>query len=223
MKVFYAIMAAVAIVGVGAILYAARSGTAGMAIEPLEIGAADARTLLDRAQGVSLGNADAPVQIIVFSDYMCPACALWAGRIEPLLKAEYIETGRVHYTYYDFPLAPGHRHSFIAARAARCAGDQGQFWQYHDRLLGQQSAWMYSSGTPTAELLQIGRELNLEMRGFEACLRSDQHAEVVTANRLLGETLGVRGTPTVFVNGRQLGGWSEWSAVQRAIDTAGGF
>jgi protein-disulfide isomerase len=222
MKAFYAIIAVVAILGIGAIFYAARSGTSGMATEPLEIQPADAAALLDRAQGVSVGNADAPAQMIVFSDYMCPACAHWAGRIEQMLKAEFVETGRLHYTYYDFPLAPGHRHSFVASRAARCAGDQGQFWEYHDRLLGNQSAWMYSGGTPTDQLLGFGRELGLEMRTFENCVRSDQHAEVVTANKLLGETLGVRGTPTVFLNGRQLQEWSEYEAVRAAVQAAGG-
>jgi protein-disulfide isomerase len=222
MKAFYAVIAVVAILGIGAILYAARSGTAGMATEPLEIAQADVGPLLERARGVSVGEPDAPVQMIVFSDYMCPACAHWAGQIEQMLKAEFVATGRLHYTYYDFPLAPAHRHSFVASRAARCAGDQGRFWEYHDRLLGQQQSWMYSPGTPTDQLLQIGREVGVEQGAFESCLRSDAHAEVVTANKLLGETLGVGGTPTVFINGRQLREWSSYPAVRAAVEAAGG-
>lgn len=222
MKVFYAIIAVVAVVGVGAIFYAARSGGGGMATEPLEFSAEDAGALLERARGVSVGNDDAPVQMIVFSDYMCPACAHWAGRIEQMLKAEFVETGRVHYTYYDYPLGGSFVHTFVAARAARCAGDQGRFWEYHDRLLGTQSAWMYSNSTPVNQFLQMGRDLNLDMQTFESCVRSDQHAEVVTANRLLGETLGVRGTPTIFINGRQLAEWSDYDAVRAAVQAAGG-
>jgi protein-disulfide isomerase len=221
-KAFYGILAVVAILGIGAILFAVRGGNAGMATEPLQVPPDQQRALVERAEGVSIGNPDAPVQMIVFSDYMCPACAHWAGRIEQMLKAEFVETGRVLYTYYDFPLAPGHRHSFLASRAARCAGDQGQFWEYHDRLLGQQQAWMHSAGAPSDAFLQYARELNLDMRTFEACLRSDQHAEQVTANKLLGEMLGVRGTPTVFVNGRQLQEWSEYSAVRAAVNQAAG-
>lgn len=222
MNAFYGVLAVVAILGIGAIFYAARSGDGAMATEPLEVSPERQRELVERAEGVSVGSADAPVQMIVFSDYMCPACAHWAGAIEQRLKAEFVETGRVHYTYYDFPLAPGHRHSFAASRAARCAGDQGRFWEYHDHLLGQQQAWSYSSATPTDHFLQVGRNLNLEMRAFEACLRSDQHAELVTANKLLGEMLGVRGTPTVFINGRQLQEWSDYQAVRAAVRAAGG-
>jgi protein-disulfide isomerase len=223
MKTFYAIIAVVAILGIGAIFYAARTGSAGMATEPLDItDVSDARALLERAQGVSIGEPQAPVQMIVFSDYMCPACAHWAGRIEPMLKAEFVATGKLHYTYYDYPLGGSFRHSFFASRAARCAGDQGRFWEYHDHLLGNQPAWSYSSGPPTAQFLQIGRDVGVEQGAFESCLRSDQHAEVVTANKLLGETLGVSGTPTVFINGRQLSNWNEYEAVRAAVQAAGG-
>jgi protein-disulfide isomerase len=222
MKAFWAIIAVVALLGAGAIAYAARSSGGAMATEPLEISPEDARALLDQARGVSLGEADAPAQMIVFSDYMCPACGHWAGQIEQLLKAEFVETGRLHYTYYDFPLAPGHRHSFVASRAARCAGDQGRFWEYHDRLLGQQDSWMYSSGTPTDQLLQIASAVGVDQGTFESCLRSDAHAEVVTANKLLGETLGVSGTPTVFLNGRQLREWNSYPAVRAAVEAAAG-
>jgi protein-disulfide isomerase len=222
MKVFYAILAVVAILGVGAIVYAARAGGGDMATEPLEIPREELAGVLERARGVSVGEPDAPAQMIVFSDYMCPACAHWAGQIEQLLKAEFVATGRLHYTYYDFPLAPGHRHSFVASRAARCAGDQGRFWEYHDRLLGQQQSWMYSASTPTDQLLQISQNIGLDQGAFENCLRSDAHAEVVTANKLLGETLGVGGTPTVFLNGRQLTEWNSYPAVRRAVEAAAG-
>jgi protein-disulfide isomerase len=223
MKVFYGILGIVAILGIGAILYAARGGgSGGMATEPVEISADDAGSLLQRAQGVSVGDPSAPVQMIVFSDYSCPACAVWAGRVEGTLKTEFVETGKVHYTYYDYPLGGNFRNTFVAARGARCAGDQGRFWEYHDRLLGQQSQWSQDPRTPVDQLLQFGRDLNLDMGMFESCLRSDQHAEVVTANRLLGETLGVGGTPTVFINGRQLREWSEYSAVRAAVQAAGG-
>jgi protein-disulfide isomerase len=223
MKAFYAIIAVVAILGVGAILYAARGGTGGMATEPLDISAEDAGALLERAQGVSVGDPAAPVQMIVFSDYMCPACAHWAGRIEQMLKAEFVETGQVHYTYYDYPLGGQFRHTFAVARAARCAGDQGRFWEYHDILLGQQAQWMYSNNTPVDHMLQYARQLDLDMAAFESCLRSDRHADVVTANRLLGETLGVGGTPTIFINGRALRqGWDDYATVRAAVQAAGG-
>jgi protein-disulfide isomerase len=222
MKIFYGILALVAVLGIGAILYA-RAGSSGMATEPIDISQiGDASTLLERARGVNLGSDDAPVQLLVFSDYMCPGCGHWAGSIESLLKPEFIETGKVRLTYYDFPLGGSHRYSFVASRAARCAGDQGRFWEYHDRLFATQQSWSFSPGVPTDALLQIGRDVGVEPRSFESCLRSDAHAEVVTANRVLGETLGVNSTPTVFLNGRQLREWSDYAAVRAAILAAGG-
>lgn len=222
MKLFYGVLALIAVVGVGAILFA-RSRGSDMATEPVDmsqIGEAD--ELLRQARGVKLGQDDAPVQIHVFSDYMCPACAHWTGQIETMLKPEFVETGKVQLTYYDFPLGGAHRYSFVASRAARCAGDQDRFWEYHDRLFATQQQWSFSASVPASHFLQIARELGLDMEQFESCLRSDQHAEVVTANRVLGETLGVGGTPTVFLNGRQLREWSDYGAVRAAVQAAGG-
>jgi protein-disulfide isomerase len=223
MKPFYIALAVIALVGVAAIVYAARSTGSAMATEPLDMRqVGDASTLLERAQGVSVGEENAPVQILVFSDYMCPACATWGTQVEPMLKAEFVATGRARLTYFDFPLGGNFRHSFVAARAARCSGDQGRFWEYHDRLLANQQSWSFSQSTPTNFFLDVARGLGLDMRTFESCLRSDAHAEVVTANRLLGETLGVGGTPTVFLNGRQLREWSDYGRVRAAIEAAGG-
>jgi protein-disulfide isomerase len=223
MKPFYAVLLAIAVVGIGAIVYATRGGGGGgMATEPIDLHrTGDAQALLERAEGVTVGEQDAPVQILVFSDYQCPGCAHWATQIEPMIKAEFVATGQVRLTYYDFPLGGNFKHSFVASRASRCAGDQGRFWEYHDRLMAQQQQWSFSQSTPTAYFIEAARGLGLDQRQFEACLRSDQHADVVTANRVLGETLGVQGTPTVFLNGRAIRDWQNYGAVRSAIQAAG--
>jgi protein-disulfide isomerase len=223
MRMFYGALALIALVGIGGIVYA-MSRSSDMVTEPLDMSqVADAATLLERAQGVTVGEPNAPVKILVFSDYMCPGCGHWAGQIEPNLKAEFIDTGKVQYTYYDFPL-PGHTHSFIASRAARCAGDQGRFWEYHDRLFGTQRQWSYQQSTPTNMLLQFATDIGIDRGRFESCLRSDQHAELVTANVVLGQQLGVNATPTVYVNQRRLGEreWGDYNAVRAAVQAAGG-
>jgi protein-disulfide isomerase len=224
MTPFYAVLAIIAVVGIGAILYTARGGSAaGMATAPLDLREmGDASVLLERAQGVSAGEADAPVQILVFSDYQCPGCAHFATQIEPLIKAEFVATGKVRLTHYDFPLGGNFKHSFVASRASRCAADQGRFWEYHDRIMTQQQQWSYSQSTPTSYFIDVARGLGIDQGRFEGCLKSDAHAEVVTANRMLGETLGVTGTPTVFLNGRQLRNWQDYASVRAAIQEAGG-
>jgi protein-disulfide isomerase len=225
MKTFYVILAVVAVVGIGAIVYAARGGSSGaMATEPVDMSEiTDASQLMERARGETAGEPGAPVQMLVFSDYMCPGCAHWATNIEPMLKAEFVSTGKVHLTYYDFPLGGNFRYSFLAARAARCAGDLDRFWEYHDLLMAQQQTWSYSSSTPTSQFLQYAQQLGLDQSRFESCLRSDAHAETVTANRLLGETLGVGGTPTIFINGRRVGNeWNDYRRVRELVQAAGG-
>lgn len=224
MKLFYSALVAIALIGVAAIVYAttrARGGS--MATEPLQMSTiTNASELTARAKGISLGAANAPVDIRVFSDFECPSCATWAGQIEPLLKAEFITPGKVRLTYYDFPLYPQHKSAFAAARAARCADDQGKFWEYHDRLFGTQRQWGYNKSIQVDHFIAIAREVGLDTRTFESCLQSDQHAELVTTNKMLGEVLRVSGTPTVFLNGRQLKDWSDYSAVRAAVHAAGG-
>ncbi|HEX6133250.1 MAG TPA: DsbA family protein [Longimicrobiales bacterium] len=225
MKPFYIALAAVAAIGIAGILYSMNRGGGSMATEPLDMSQiADAESLLDRAQGISAGAENAPVQMIVFSDYQCPGCGHWAGQIEPLLKAEFVETGKVRYTYYDFPLVSIHQHAFLAARAGRCANDQGRFWEFHDRTFLGQAEWSFSGGAPVDQFTRYAGDAGLDVPAFTACLRSDRHAETVTANQLLGETLGVQGTPTVYINQRRLGDreWSDYNAVRAAIQAAGG-
>jgi protein-disulfide isomerase len=222
MKLFYGALAAIAVIGVAAIVYSARVGGSSMATQPLEMSAiTNASELTELARGMNLGADNAPVHILVFSDFMCPACATWAGQIEPMLKPEFVDQGKVRLTYHDFPL-PQHKFSFAAARAARCAGDQGKFWEYHDRLFATQREWSYGSSMPVDHFNQVARDVGLNTRTFGSCLRSDQHAEVVTANRMLGEVLRVTGTPTVFLNGRQLQNWGDYGAVRTAVHEAGG-
>jgi len=97
----------------------------------------------------------------------------------------------------------------VAARAARCAGDQGKFWEYHDLLFGQQSRWSTKPSVPIKQFEEYAAQLGLDTQAFGQCLNSDRHADVVSANRLLGEQLGVNGTPTVIINNKR---------VQRPLD-----
>lgn len=223
-KLFYILLGLVAVVGIGSLLYAVLGGRAGgAAVEPVAVaGTEDPRVLIQKAQGVSVGPKDAPVQVVVFSDFMCPYCGQFTLQVERLLKENYAQTGKIHYVYYDFPLGGAHRHSFLAARAARCAGDQGKFWEYHDYLFGQQSEWSYERNPPVGQFEDYAEALGLDRAAFSECLRSDRHADVVSANRLLGEQLGVNATPTVFVNGRRVERPLDWPAFKALIEGEAG-
>lgn len=217
LKPFYIALAVIAVAGIGWIAYSAM-GSGGAVTAPIDLGELEAAELTAQAQPVVHGEVDAPVQVTVFSDFTCPGCQAFTTNIEPRLRTQHIEAGNVRFVYFDFPLGgANHPHGFVAARAARCAGDQGRFWEYHDRLFARQSQWSFARGAPINEMIQYAGELGLDVGAFEDCLESDRHADVVSANRLLGERLGVGATPTVFIGTNPIAQWNDWNAVEAAI------
>ncbi len=199
MKRFYMVLALVAVVGVGVVGYSLFSGATSSAVTaPVEVeGLDDPTTLLEMAKGVEYGNPDATVAIWEFADYQCPACQVFAGQVKPQLDLAYVETGKVKYVYYDYPLQQ-HQNAFLAARAARCAGEQDRYWDFHDRLFQTQGEWQFSNSAGRDFRGSAG-DLGLDESAFAACLDSDRHADVVTANMRLGNELRVNATPTIMV------------------------
>lgn len=190
---------------------------------PLELPALSPQELSELAQPVVMGDPGAPLTVMDFSDYSCPSCRQFASAVKPLLDASYVQQGLARFAYYDFPL-PGFPNSFLAARAARCAGDQDRYWSFHDELFRNQPQWsVMADPVPTFE--GYAESLGLDRGDFRSCLRSDRHAETVTANRDLGRQLGVGGTPTIYVNtgeGRalQVEQWGNMAEVRRVLDEA---
>ncbi|MBA3968639.1 MAG: thioredoxin domain-containing protein [Gemmatimonadetes bacterium] len=198
---FYLILGVVALVGLGLLArqMMAGGGTAAKAPVPVTMDPAQ----LAQVQGISVGRADAPVQIFEFADFQCPGCGEFARFVSPIIKERYVQAGTVRYVYYDFPL-PMHPHAFLASRAARCANEQGKFWEYHDVLYGRQSQWSPQRDA-TDSFIEYARDIQgLDQGPFRDCVRSDRYAREVTENIKLGESLGVNGTPTVFINGKRL-------------------
>lgn len=218
LRTFYLVLGALALVGVGALAYVVLSRGAGTAVEPVELAIQDPRVLYEKAQGMVKGPANAPVKLVVFSDYMCPYCGQFAAQVQPLLETNYVQAGKLQIVYYDFPLGGEHKHSFLAARAARCAGEAGKFWEYQALLFGRLSEWGSAEGSPVGRFRGYASELGLDAAEFERCLESDRHAELVSANRLLGLELGVSATPWVIVNGRRIGNALNYRELKEVID-----
>lgn len=222
MKVFYGILIAVAVVGVVAVGYSVGSTSLGeTAAEPVELEIENLDRLVQMARGIPIGDASAPVTVLEFADYQCPACATFALQYKPHVVRELVETGKVRFVFHDFPL-PQHPHSFLAARAARCAGDQERYWEYSDLLFQRQSEWG-GERAPAGTFVGYAEDTGLDAGAFESCLRSDEHAETVTANYQLGRELGVPGTPTIYVSSggmpARLGSF-DYGSVQRAVEQA---
>lgn len=205
-------------VGILAILIVAWNlvfSTAGEGVrQPVEITYGSTEELVAMAQGVELGDPDAPITIMDFSDYQCPSCRMFATQVKPFLQADFIDDGLASFVYYDFAL-PTFPHSFLAARAARCAGDQNAYWGYHDRLFQAQPEWS-GQADPFSTFVGYGDDLGLDRSEFRACLGSDRYAETVTANIELGRRLGVSGTPTIFLDTGEGRGErvEDWSAAE---------
>jgi protein-disulfide isomerase len=221
LKPFYIALGVVAAAGVAWIAFSLSGGGGSAVTAPIDLaGMEDAQQLVSSARGVAAGPADAPLQILVFSDFTCPACQRFSTTVEPMVKRDYVDAGLVRLTYYDFPLGGNaqHRHGFVAARAARCAEEQGRFWEYHDVLFGRQGEWSFARSAPTDQLAQYATYVGLDQGSFDECLNSDRHAELVTANKLLGDQLGVGATPTIFIGQRAFPQWSDYEAMKQAIE-----
>jgi protein-disulfide isomerase len=160
------------------------------------------------ATGPAQGPESAPVTIVEFSDFQCPYCV----KAEPTVKevvAAY--PGKVRLVYRDYPL-PGHPLAPKAAEAAHCAGDQGKYWQMHDRLFA-------AGGKLEVESLKgYAKEVGLDSAKFDACLDSGEKASVVAFHKKAGDEAGVNGTPAFFINGRLISGAQPAEAFKQAID-----
>lgn len=223
MKPFYYVLGVVAIVGVGLIGYSVMKRAKAATEPPKEIAPIlNAAELMQKAKGVMRGQNTAPVKILVFSDYMCPACGFYSTTLSPRIKADYIDTGKAVEIYYDFPLGGSHVHSFLASRAARCAEDQGKFWEYHDNLFAKQQEWSYDKTAPTAKFKRFATDLALDANKFNGCLDSDLHSDLVEYNHQLGMQAGVGSTPTVFINGKASRDPLKWEVLKEELDAAVG-
>ncbi|MDX1492621.1 MAG: DsbA family protein [Longimicrobiales bacterium] len=223
---FY-VLGAVAVVGVGVVAYTAgATALSSAATEPVELEIGSDEELVALAQGVTMGDPSAPVTILEFGDYQCPACGAFAIQAKPPIQQQLVNTGEAKFVFYDFPLIQIHPNAFLAARAARCAGDQGAYWEYHDQLFRNQSRWS-TANLPTSAYEDYAAEVGIDEEQFSDCLNSDAFADVVTANMQLGNRMSVSGTPTVFINAggqtRRLNSY-DITSIREAIEsmTSGG-
>ncbi len=155
-----------------------------------------------------LGSADAPVTIVGFSDFQCPYCHRAQGTMDKVLETY---GKRVRVVHRDFPLE-GHTDATPAARAARCAGEQSKFWEYHRGLMTE------PGDLSTGDLGARAKRLGLDEKAFGSCLASDRHAAEVKKDLEDGILAGVSGTPTYFVNGRMITGARPFEAFAEIID-----
>ena len=156
------------------------------------------------------GNPDAPVTIVEFADFQCPYCQSAEKTVKELLEKY---KSNVRLGYRDFPLTQIHPQARQAALASRCAGEQGQFWAYHDLLFANPGR------LDTAGLTDHARTAGLDMEEFGACLASDKFKTDIENDLKLGTVAGVSGTPAFYINGVLVSGAQPASAFENIIDS----
>ncbi len=230
LKAFYMVLGATAVIAAGALVWSViggglRSAATQPIVSIVEGELEDLQALVGMATGVERGDPNAPITILEFGDFQCPACQQFATFVKPQLDLAYVDAGIARFVFHDYPIVSGHAHAFLAARGARCALDQGEqyFWPFHDQLFSHQSTWSLSQGPPMNAFEDYAATIGLDMGDFADCLDSDRFADVVSANMRLGIELGVSGTPTVFVSkgggmGIRVTRWSEFDGFKAVID-----
>ncbi len=139
-----------------------------------------------------LGNRNAPLTLIEFSDYHCPFCRRFFMQTFPKIKSTYIDTGKVRYVFRDYPLDAIHPNARKAAEAAHCAQEQGKFWEMHDLIFE-------SKDSEFPDLKRLGHNLGLDVARLDRCVHSGKYGKEVEKDYQDGTLAGVTGTPGFFL------------------------
>lgn len=159
------------------------------------------------------GATESAHVLVEYSDFQCPACAAYQPLVKKLLEDKGSEFLLV---YRHFPLMTIHKHAELAARVAEAAGKQEKFWEMHDRLFATQTEW--SKETNAQEFfLNLAKELGLNLDQFKNDLESEEVKSKVRNDIASGQAARVQGTPTFFVNGRQLSNPRSYDDLEKQV------
>jgi protein-disulfide isomerase len=211
---FYALLGVIALAAVVFIAYQMTQAKSSGVIT------IDASTPVPEASGYLMGNAAAPVQIIEFGDFECPACGSFATLTEPDVRKRLIETGQASFRFLDFPL-PIHANTWDASMAAACANEQGKFWEMHDQIFATQDRWAtQATNRPKAVFSRLARELLLNEKQWDDCYDSQKYKLNIEANRREGERRLVQSTPTFVIGNKQFLGALGFDQLKAYVDSA---
>jgi protein-disulfide isomerase len=150
-------------------------------------------TVLSLEGAQTQGDKNAKVTLVEFTDFQCPFCGRNFQQTYPQIYNDYVKTGKVRYVARDFPLESIHSFAFKAAEAARCAGDQGKYWEMHDKLFTNQTA------LAADDLVNYSKAIGVDTGEFKECLESGKEAAKIRSDIAEGSKAGVTGTPGFFL------------------------
>lgn len=156
------------------------------------------------SKGKVMGPDSAPIRVLDFSDFECPACRVAAAALEALMQKY---PGKIQLVFKHFPLRM-HVWSPVAHQAAECASDQGKFWEFYKKVYENQPTWV-TTPDPMVSFATYAAEVGMNMDVFSQCMVDPAVAERIAAEKKEGEVLEVKSTPTFFVNGKMFAGGAE--------------
>lgn len=210
----------VGVIIIGVVLVAGQGPTAGTA----ELTTPTHIPPVDLADGRAIGNADAPVTLDDWSDFQCPACGVQARETIPQLMDAYVRDGTLRIEYHDAAFqgrksSSAFDESVEPAAAARCAAEQGKFWQYHDYLYWNQDG--ENEGAFRRERLEeIVAAVGLDEAAWTACFDSGTQQQAVRAETDDGAAQGIDRTPTIYINGEKQVGALSYEQLAQLIEAA---
>jgi len=172
---------------------------------------------VETSQDKSIGNADAPVVVVEYGDYQCPACGRFASTIKPKIVEEFVSTGQVRFVFRSFQFIG--EESQWAAEAAECANEQGKYWEFYEKLYSEQ-AGENAGAFMKVNLEGFAVELGLQTEQFNQCLATGKFTEKVIAETLEAQRLGLRSTPSLLVNGELVEGGGQYEILSQKIREA---
>jgi protein-disulfide isomerase len=169
------------------------------------------------------GNKNAKVTLVEFSEFQCPFCGRHVRDTWPQIEKEYVQTGKVKFVFRDLPLESIHKNAFKASEAAHCAGEQGKFWEMHDRLFANQNSLEPAMLTAHADAIGV------DAKKFQACLDGGKYAADIRKDIGEANKYGITGTPTSVIGLTQadnkikvlrvIRGAQGFSAFKEALDS----
>jgi protein-disulfide isomerase len=165
----------------------------------------------------ALGNKNAPIIMIEFTDYQCPFCKQFFTNTFLQIRENYINTGKVYFVLKEFPLTNIHKHAFNAALAAQCAGAQEKYWEMHDLLFENQEEWSEKSGV-LSSFTDYAKDIKLDIDKYIVCMDSPQTKKLVEESMDEAVDIGLTGTPSFIINGKITRGASSYSSLAAYFD-----
>jgi len=210
---FYLALAALLVGGIGTLSY--------LSVRPSQAVSQVDTTLPPMPnQGHVMGSDSAPLEVVEFGDFECPACGQFATVTEPDIRARLVNTGMIRFRYMDFPLSI-HPNTWPAHLASWCAGEQGKFWEMHDAIFMNQDRWnTQATRRPDKVLGTVARQVGVNMDQYDACMSSGKYQPQIRANVAEGVKRGVGGTPTFFIGSKRIGQPIPYDEFKKYVDEA---